>query len=548
MKRKAVFLTACFMAASAAAHVAPLTKDTLKTNEDNVAVWLDGKQVEGGWNVLYGNEIDPLETKAREVVFASDIDTLAITLDRTWQSKDFIIVSADGKTGPVRVTRMSDNIYEDPNPLLLKRASSGLLSKEQADFDIRALIYAVSEIHPSMFSVCSQVDFFRAVDNTIATLPDSLSTMELYRRAAPLLAMLGDGHTNLSFPFDDVFTADLKRMPFMVDVQSNKTLVCSASMDSIIPRGAKIISINGVPVETMVTAMLPYVSGESEAFRVARVDRSFPALRHMLYPADAFDVVYLPVGEKNPRTVTYPATLFGELKRRMPAIPQAAPNQPYSFTIDKKRNVAIMDFRSFMDAKKMEVFADSMFRELRRQGIANLIIDLRDNGGGNSSVGDVLLRYLSPVPFLQMDKALVRISPLTRKLKGYDSIDPMFTLYEFTEDQYLTPRTKEEGHYDGRVFLLTSNITFSSAGSFAWTFKACGMGTVVGEETGGMNVSYGDNIYYRLPVSGLTCSISHKRFWQFHADERNIHGTIPDIAVPAADALDAALKAVDKKR
>ena len=110
MKRKAVFLTACFVAASAAAHVAPLTKDTLKTNEDNVAVWLDGKQVEGGWNVLYGNEIDPLETKAREVVFASDIDTLAITLDRTWQSKDFIIVSADGKTGPVRVTRMSDDI------------------------------------------------------------------------------------------------------------------------------------------------------------------------------------------------------------------------------------------------------------------------------------------------------------------------------------------------------------------------------------------------------------------------------------------------------
>ena len=63
-----------------------------------------------------------------------------------------------------------------------------------------------------------------------------------------------------------------------------------------------------------------------------------------------------------------------------------------------------------------------------------------------------------------------------------------------------------------------------------------------------MNVSYGDNIYYRLPVSGLTCSISHKRFWQFHADERNIHGTIPDIAVPAADALDVALKAVEKKR
>ena len=60
----------------------------------------------------------------------------------------------------------------------------------------------------------------------------------------------------------------------------------------------------------MINSMLPYVAGEKEPFKLSRVDSSFPALRHMLYPADSFDIVYLPKNEKSPKTVTYPATDF----------------------------------------------------------------------------------------------------------------------------------------------------------------------------------------------------------------------------------------------
>lgn len=62
-----------------------------------------------------------------------------------------------------------------------------------------------------------------------------------------------------------------------------------------------------------------------------------------------------------------------------------------------------------------------------------------------------------------------------------------------------------------------------------------------------MNVSYGDIIIYYLPVSNLPCSISFKRFWQFHADENDIHGAIPDVKVAEADALDKALSIIAAK-
>ena len=92
------------------------------------------------------------------------------------------------------------------------------------------------------------------------------------------------------------------------------------------------------------------------------------------------------------------------------------------------------------------------------------------------------------------------------------------------------------------MVLLTSHNTFSSASSFAWAFKEAGAGNTIGEETGGMNVCYGDILTWSAPVSGIPCTISYKRFWQMNADENDIHGALPDVAVPADKALDKALR------
>lgn len=547
MKIFNILLAATTVGGTVSAALPCHSEEVLRTNVDPVAVFLDGKELDGGWNLMIGEEVDPIETTAREIVFASDTDTLRISLNE-WESKDFTIITASGKRAPVRATRISDNIYENPDPRLLNRGPGGLLSREQAGFDIRALVYALTEVHPDIFSTCTQEDFFRAVNKAVDTLPDSVSVLELYRRAAPVVAMIGDGHTNLAFPFNEVFTPELKRMPFWVDVLSDKSIRCRASLDSIIPAGAKILSINGNSAETIVDSMLPFVAGEREPFRLARVDSFFPGLRHLLYPSGEFEVVYQSEGSHDPQKTTFPALPYDEVLRRSPSLDSPNDKQPYSYSIDRDRKTAIMDFRQFSNPAKMEIFADSMFRQLRNEDIDNLVIDLRHNGGGNSLVGDILLRYISPEPFIQMDKALIRVSPFTRKLMSHRDISPMFTFYEIPREQFIKPLSEEEGHYSGDVYLLTSNHTFSSAGSFAWAFKECKTGKVIGEETGGMNVCFGDILQYRLPVSGLKCSISFKRFWQLRANENDIHGTLPDVAVPASAALDRALEIIDSKK
>ena len=113
---------------------------------------------------------------------------------------------------------------------------------------------------------------------------------------------------------------------------------------------------------------------------------------------------------------------------------------------------------------------------------------------------------------------------------------------ECSPESYIRPKTREEGHYNGNVYLLTSAHSFSAAASFSWAFKKLGMGNVIGEETGGVCISFGDVLMYQMPYSRLTASISYKQFWQYGAIEKDIHGTIPDYIVPKEDALSKALE------
>lgn len=521
----------------------------IRTNEKALPIFEDGAVKPTGWWIINPKiRPDVYETSAKKLFFMNEKrDTLSFNIERGGVY-DFIILQNGCDTAYTRIKWITDNPLEEPAEDFCRRSPSGMLSRKQAEFDIDALVYTFSEVHPNMFYECGQAEFMEAVNRVKNNLPDSLNRVQLYKEVAPLVAMLGDGHSNLGFPLNDLFTKELLRLPLFVDIDlHNYDITTKACIDSIIPRGSQILSINGVDSRTMLEHMMQYVSGERYFFRLARVNEGFTALFELLYAADSYKVEYRESESKKRKTVTLLPAKYEEISKRLPyQKQQKQKTEDYSFTIDKKQNVAIMDFRRFNNPGKMRAFADSMFTCMRHEGIGNLIIDIRKNGGGNSAVGDELFRYISPVPFKQMSKAFVRITPTTRRLAKIKDRHP--GLYHYDNSQDLTlPLTPEEGRFTGNVYLLTSHQTFSSAGSFAWAFKAFGMGTIVGEETGGMNVCFGDILPYRLPVSGLVCSISYKRFWQYGADEKNVHGAIPHYAVPQAQAMDKALKLARRK-
>lgn len=522
----------------------------LRSASEALHIVADGRPQPGAWLVNPAVRPDIYETAARHVVFCSPTDTLEFRLEKG-ETRDFVVLTAAGDSAFTRIVAVSANPLEEPSEQMLSLAPSGRLSREQAAFDIDALVYTLSEVHPDLFAMCRQADFFRAVQEAKAALPDSLTPVELFRRAAPLVTMLGDGHTMLRFPYASYFTQERRRLPMNVEVVSAERLQVGRCIDGAIPAGSEILAINGHSAAEMLQAMMPYASGERDFFRIERIKYDFPALFEMFYAADNYEVAYRTdtLGGDTLR-LSLPALTYGEIMRRMPTKRLLPPDtDPYSFRILKEEGAAVVDFRRCDDPQGMQQFADSLFATLRREGIRNLIVDVRQNGGGNSQVGDVLLRYLAARPFTQFARALMRVTPTTRRLLGDPSLVPGWSFSENADtSRFIRPLTAEEGHFDGRVYLLTSHQTFSSAGSFAWAFKEFGAGTVVGEEAGGMGVSFGDLVPYTLPVSRLFCTISYKRFWQYGADEEDIHGALPDYVVASQEALEKALQLIRENR
>lgn len=521
----------------------------LRTKREWLAVYHDGVCQQHPWVTSPQVEVDFLMSSAETVTFASDIDTISVSGLKPYESFDIDVVTASGDTALTRVVRLPQVIYENV-PNRLKRSNGDIrLSREQALFDMDALMYALSQIHPDIYSVVGQERLLRAFEDAKRNMPDTLTTVDLYRIAAPIVSLIGDGHTCLRFPFNDMFTREMMRMPLYVKVNTDMSVNVTASLDSLVPSGAHLEAINGVPMNEMVTEMLAYVSGERRHFKLSRVNDYFTALFEMIYGGKSeYEIAFMTSGDKEVRKVLLPAVKWEEMDGRILSS-ESSENRmiaPYDYSIVSGKNIAVMEFNECDNVRGMKQFCDSMFADLRARGIKKLIIDVRNNGGGNSMVGDVLLGYIARKPFTQFSKSLVKVSPMTARMIGCSDGTATISFKSVDQEQYIRPLSVEEGHFDGSVLLLTSNNTFSSASSFAWAFKESDAGKTVGEETGGMNVCYGDILGWRAPISGLGCTISWKRFWQMNADETDIHGALPDYEVPAEKALDEALVLLSK--
>jgi C-terminal processing protease CtpA/Prc len=147
-----------------------------------------------------------------------------------------------------------------------------------------------------------------------------------------------------------------------------------------------------------------------------------------------------------------------------------------------------------------------------------IILDLRENGGGDSSVGDHILATL-------VDKATPgELSRSTRWVASYRAWGIAETPIRFPVG---TVEPDPARHFTGPVVLLTSSRTFSAGEDMVVTFMQSHRGKTIGEPTGG---STGQPLMFKLPGGGTArvCT-KHDSF----ADGREFVGVgiQPDITV-----------------
>ena len=416
------------------------------------------------------------------------------------------------------------------------------LSKEQMIADIDTLFSTIEQVHPDMYAVYPKQQLDNEIERVKSELEPNGDIFYLYKQIAPLVVKLGDGHTGVGCP--SKYLKNVPNLfPFSVKVTYPDRIVRVQNdytqTQNTIPVGAQIISINNRQATDIVQDMMNYASGEKDFFKAEWLEGLFTPLIYILYGDTIFSIEYQFNQQK------YSAHAKGiSFKERYENVQQTdnMSDKWYSFSTLPDKNIGIIEFNSFNDLDKFKVFLDSTFQVLQKENIENLIIDIRKNSGGNSALGDELLQYISPVPFNQFGKSIVKYSDIVKQFyKTYMNMEFSNPNGIEIEEDELIELKEEHLRYRGNVYLLISHSSFSSAADFSWAFKYFKVGTIIGEETGGMVVCFGDIIHLELPHSKLFYCCSWKKFYGYGATDENIHGTFPDYEIEADKALDFAI-------
>ncbi len=202
-------------------------------------------------------------------------------------------------------------------------------------------------------------------------------------------------------------------------------------------------------------------------------------------------------------------------------------------------SVSVMDIRGFR-LWRGRSFYRKAFRHLERAGNEQLVIDLRNNGGGAIQDAFRLLSYLvdEPVEILAerrrgkapyeryLNQRLVRklVSALVlpfsfKKRKREDRLEISGTAQ---------PRTKH--HYGGRVYVLVNGRTFSASVMVSAFLRDQNRAVFIGQETGGGEK--GTNAFFlpklRLPNTGIRLVFPRYQMTHRVAAQDRGRGLVPD--------------------
>lgn len=199
-----------------------------------------------------------------------------------------------------------------------------------------------------------------------------------------------------------------------------------------------------------------------------------------------------------------------------------------------------------MGRQEFALLTDSIFNQINKDSIKNLIIDIRNNPGGDSELAYYLISSIYDKPYKGSSKIQIkRSNQYGDYMKGAFSwwFRPFLKSIKNLRDYYNTPIG---GIYDeikgfknpanvlhrfsGKLYLLMNYYTGSTALGFATIFQDYKIGKIIGEETNSEVNEFGEIFPFDLPNSNLWVWCSSKRYIR-PSGEMTVGGLKPDIYI-----------------
>lgn len=369
--------------------------------------------------------------------------------------------------------------------------------------DLDYLVNSIIEIHPNPFTIITRKQFFKDVNKIKSNLKKGLNYGEFYKSIAPLIASISDGHTSIKFPGSKkLLNNDSQLFPFSATCDFKKKSIKLKeyiSENSPIPANSELISINGILSKKIIDKIIENTSGENREYRLKMgSDFTFFGIILKTYFDfnGNFEIKYKSndkIENKTIEAISYQKFIDIVKSKKSPTNQVIDDSADYILNLKPEIKTAIINFEYFNDPEKFDGFLKKSFDTINKIGIENLIIDIRANGGGNSVLGDQLFKYIAKKPFNQFGKTTIKFSQLQKNFHeqkckkdsiaceayNYISKQKNGNIVDQKSEELISPNSSPN-HFDGKIYLLTSLRTFSSASNFAQCLKNYKMGTIIG--------------------------------------------------------------------
>lgn len=402
----------------------------------------------------------------------------------------------------------------------------------------------VIEAHPDPYTHIEERDFKAKLDSVKATLNKPHLLLDFYRKVAYTVALIKDGHSAAYLPrfWMENQRKEVGAFPYEVHLTNeNELYVIKNFNEGEIPVGAKVVSINGDSVDDFLDKIDPYISYELQPFRNTIIDGSFEEYLYLAYGhSDKTEIEYFMRDTTAVEVENMPYKEWKKFQKDNQEEREAKieMGEPYAYkkVSDGVGLINIYAFRA-RNLQNYKIFLSKTFREIKKDSIHSLIIDVRGNFGGWPKIASYLFHYISDSHFKTMGKSSMKVSypyrnyfytrypalrtgrVLLSTMQDRHRIDLNAVINDpigsYVDEEIIFNESPVSKDYEfrGDCYLLTNRDSYSSASSFASTFQCYQMGVIVGEETGGTKIFRANPMYEELVKSGIRIAMSTTKLY-----------------------------------
>ncbi len=352
--------------------------------------------------------------------------------------------------------------------------------------DLRFVEQKLPALHKNLFFYLSKEEFDNEMEQLISRVGE-LSDLEIKAELARIVNSVRDSHTCVNIRGESFY-------PFSFFEFEDGIYLINTTEEYKELWGKKLIAVNGYNIETLRDKLKPYISQDNQAISKSQFCSmldSFDVLKisgvtesdEVMFSFESRDIFVRPVNMKN----TSDIKMLSDNKefRALYPLPQQK-DDIYWYQYDEKTGIVYVKYNSCSNMKDypFNEFTRDVFNTVDSKKAKAMVIDLRDNGGGNSMVFD----------------------PFISEIKKRSSINSKDGLY-----------------------VIVGRRTFSSAILNAMDLKQKTNAVMIGEPTGGRPNHFGEVKILHLSNLGLDIQYSSNYFKTTDEDTDSLY---PDVETP----------------